>query len=348
MENSYPKNNKISIWLFIGISMVFIQIIIGGITRLTDSGLSITEWSVIKGTLPPLNEAEWLIAFEKYKNFATKQYESLHSDMSLSEFKYIYFWEYFHRLWARLMGFVFIFPFFYFLFKKQLSTSLRNQLLKVVLLASIVATFGWIMVASGLNDDNRTWVSAYKLLGHLILASLLFGYLNFIFYSYISKNTISFNKNYLIKPIGILIVIQIAFGALMAGMKAGLIFPYPTIIFKLDIFQEIIKNSPAVKFDDFINYEPNPTIKLIIQVIHRITAYLLGSLIILFSIANLKITSVKLLLFITMIQILIGIITVSLCQGEIPIFWGVLHQAIAFTLLSTWINIYQSSIYKIN
>jgi cytochrome c oxidase assembly protein subunit 15 len=346
MECNTPKNSKVSIWLLIGISMVFIQIIIGGITRLTDSGLSITEWSVIKGTLPPLNEKEWLIAFEKYKNFATKQYESLHSDMSLSQFKYIYFWEYFHRLWARLMGFVFIFPFFYFLFKKQISSSLRNQLLKVVVLASIVATFGWIMVASGLNDDNRTWVSAYKLLGHLILASMLFIYLNYIFYSYISKDTISFNKNHFIKPIGILIVIQIAFGALMAGMKAGLIFPYPTIIFKLDIFQEIIKNSPTIKFNDFINYEPNPTIKLIIQVLHRVTAYLLGSLIIIFCIANINNTKVKLFLLVTIIQISIGIVTVSLCQGEIPVFWGVIHQAIAFVLLSTWVNIYQSSIKK--
>ena len=346
MENNSPKYNKISIWLFIGITMVFIQIIIGGITRLTDSGLSITEWAIIKGTLPPLNEKEWLIAFEKYKNFATKQYESLHSDMSLSQFKYIYFWEYFHRLWARLMGFVFVFPFVYFLLKKQISPSFRNQLLKVVVLASVVASFGWIMVASGLNDDSRTWVSAYKLLGHLILASLLFVYLNYIFYSYISKNTTSFKKNHLIKPIGILVLVQIAFGALMAGMKAGLIFPYPTIVFKFEIFQEIIQNSPTVKFIDFINYEPNPTIKLIIQVLHRITAYLLGSLIVIFSIANIKNTSVKLLLLVTIIQISIGIITVSLCQGKIPVFWGVLHQAVAFILLSTWVNIYQSSIKK--
>ena len=342
MDSYLIKNRKISVWLFIGISMVFIQIIIGGITRLTDSGLSITEWAVIKGTLPPLNENEWLIAFEKYKNFATKQYESLHSDMTLSQFKYIYFWEYFHRLWARLMGFVFIFPFFYFLFKKQLSTLLRNQLLKVVLLATIVASFGWIMVASGLNDDHRTWVSAYKLLGHLILASLLFVYLNYIFYSYISKGNVSFNKNHLIKPIGILIIVQIAFGALMAGMKAGLIFPYPTILFKLDIFQEILKNSPSVKFNDFINYEPNPMVKLIIQLIHRSTAYVLGTLILIFSLANFKNKKVKFLFFTTIIQICIGIITVSLCQGKIPIFWGVLHQAIAFILLSAWVNIYQS------
>lgn len=116
----------VRIWLLIGLVMVFIQVVVGGITRLTDSGLSITEWAVIQGTMPPLNEAQWLDAFDKYKVAAKKQFESLHADMSLSEFKVIFFWEYIHRLWARLMGFVFIIPFLYF-FDQEMDTSVATQ-----------------------------------------------------------------------------------------------------------------------------------------------------------------------------------------------------------------------------
>lgn len=98
-----PLPRPVQIWLLIGVFMVFMQVVIGGVTRLTDSGLSITEWAVIQGTVPPMNEADWQLAFDAYKVAAKKQYESLHADMSLQEFKFIYFWEYFHRLWARLM-----------------------------------------------------------------------------------------------------------------------------------------------------------------------------------------------------------------------------------------------------
>ena len=162
-----------------GIVLVFVQVNIGGITRLTDSGLSITEWEVIKGTLPPLNDGAWDTAFEKYKKHATKNFESMHGgeDMSMSEFKVIYFWEWFHRFWARSIGFVFLFPFIFFVFKKWLPTWLIKRLGIVVLFAALSAVFGIIMVYSGFNDDTRTWVSAYKLLGHLSLACLTFGYL---------------------------------------------------------------------------------------------------------------------------------------------------------------------------
>jgi cytochrome c oxidase assembly protein subunit 15 len=111
-------HRPVRVWLFIGVFMVFMQVVIGGITRLTDSGLSITEWAVIQGTMPPTNVVEWEQAFTEYQVMAKKQFETLHADMTLSEFKVIYFWEYFHRLWARTMGFVFIFPFIFFLWKR--------------------------------------------------------------------------------------------------------------------------------------------------------------------------------------------------------------------------------------
>ena len=123
-------------WLMVGIVLIFVQVNIGGITRLTDSGLSITEWEIIEGTLPPLSSDAWDVAFEKYKTHAKKQYENIHGGdvMTMSEFKVIYFWEWFHRFWARSIGFIFLFPFLYFLYKRWLPTWLIKRLGIVCLL----------------------------------------------------------------------------------------------------------------------------------------------------------------------------------------------------------------------
>lgn len=339
------KSSKsiVSKWLFLGCVMVFVQILIGGITRLTDSGLSITEWDIVKGTLPPLNEAEWLATFEKYKIHAQKQFNALHADMSLSHFKRIFFWEYFHRLWARIMGFVFIIPFVYFLITKKLNDKLIRQLIVVVLLAALAATFGWIMVASGLNDDSRTWVSAYKLLIHLMIAGSLFGYLTFTYYHHQFKhiqNRCYFYSSKLLPWIGVLLFVQIAFGALMAGMKAALVFPYPSILFKTTLFGEMIKTLHIHSIDDLINYEPNSGIKLLVQIIHRATAWILGGLITYFTIKNIHYHTVKLFISLLILQIILGIITVSFSMGKIPAFWGVFHQGVAFLLLANWVFLF--------
>jgi len=207
---------SVQLWLFTGLILVFFQVFIGGVTRLTDSGLSITEWAVIQGTLPPMNEVEWELAFDKYKVAAKRQYEALHGDMTLSEFKFIYFWEYFHRLWARMMGFIFLFPFLYFLYKKMLPKWLIKRLAVVILLAMLAAVFGWIMVASGLHNDNRTWVSAYKLMIHLAIATILFAYL---FWTYLlaSKPPGELRDQTSLKRLAqsliALIFVQILFGA---------------------------------------------------------------------------------------------------------------------------------------
>src|SRR5688500_11651602 len=120
MQSSLQRDHSlISLWLFVGVTMVFIQILLGGITRLTGSGLSITRWEIVTGTLPPLNETQWNEAFDLYKQ--TPQYQKINEGMSLSQFKFIFFWEYVHRLWARIMGFVFAIPFVYFLLRKSLS-----------------------------------------------------------------------------------------------------------------------------------------------------------------------------------------------------------------------------------
>lgn len=349
MSNRNPSK-AVSVWLFIGCFMVLMQILIGGITRLTDSGLSITEWSVVKGTLPPMNEAEWEVSFEKYKTFAKKQYESLHREMSLEEFKRIYFWEYFHRLWARLMGLVFAIPFVYFLIKKKLDSKLIKRLAIVILLASLSATFGWLMVASGLNDDKRTWVNAYNLLIHLILATSLFSYLIYTFYGQAFKamhERNELNDRGILKTIGYVLILQLAFGALMAGMKAALVFPYPFMLTKWSLFQEIWNSSPAIQWAHWNDYEPNPNVKLIVQIVHRATAYiLLVASMWFFFLNRVKMfisPSYLLYYFALLVQILLGIYTVSYSQGKIPITLGVAHQFTAFILLAAYLWILYSS-----
>ncbi len=338
------KCSVVSIWLLIGCFLVLCQIMIGGITRLTDSGLSITEWEVVKGTIPPMNEVEWTNTFEKYKLFAKKQYESIHKNMTLTEFKKIYFWEYFHRLWARMMGFIFIIPFIYFLIKKKINSNLLKRLGIVILLASIAAIFGWIMVASGLNNDKRTWVNAYNLLIHLLIATALFSYLLYTYFIYsksTSKSSVKFYKMNLLQFIGIIIIIQLAFGALMAGMKAGMILPYSFLIPKYSLISELFKLNSNLSITSMYDYEPNPMIKVLIQIVHRVMAYLILTLSIVFLYFNrVKLFhTASLWVFISAIflQIILGIITVSLCIGKVPILFGVLHQTAAFILLASYL-----------
>ena len=335
-------SRPVKIWLFIGVLMVFVQVVIGGITRLTDSGLSITEWAVIQGTIPPLNEVEWIEAFDKYKVAAKKQYETLHADMTLPEFKIIFFWEYIHRLWARSIGFVFIFPFFYFLFTKQLPEWLLRRLGIAVGLGALAAAFGWIMVASGLNDNTRTWVSAYKLSVHLIIATVLFAHL---FWTWLLARQPVSNDQQLgrYRKLGWLItgvlLVQIVFGGLMAGMRAGLIHPYFPMFVKGSQLWAALSATEVI--NNAVDYEPAQSVKAFVQLLHRGTAYLLSILIVMFSIRLLKEQiSNRLrkanyyLLGMLAIQFLLGVLTIINCFGKVHIAYGSMHQAGALLLLA--------------
>lgn len=160
-------------WLLACAGMVFVMAIIGAITRLTESGLSITEWKPITGTLPPLNEAQWLIEFEKYKQIP--EYQVLNRGMSLDEFKQIFFWEWFHRLWGRLIGVVFAVPLVWFAVKGMVTRSMLPKLIGLFLLGGLQGFIGWFMVQSGLSV--RTDVSHYRLAMHLSMALILYALL---------------------------------------------------------------------------------------------------------------------------------------------------------------------------
>ena len=139
-------------WLLLGVALLMIQVVLGGITRLTGSGLSITEWKPLLGALPPMNENEWQILFEKYKHIA--QFKLLNQDFTISDFKFIYFWEWLHRNWARLISIVFLIPFFFFMYKKMITKEMIPKLIALFVLGLSQGLIGWIMVASGLNDEN--------------------------------------------------------------------------------------------------------------------------------------------------------------------------------------------------
>lgn len=351
MSNPFTEIKRpVRIWLFIGLVMVFFQVVIGGVTRLTDSGLSITEWAVIQGTLPPANEIEWQAAFEEYKVAAKKQFESLHADMSLSEFKVIYFWEYFHRLWARLMAFVFLIPFLFFLWKKWLPRWLVKNLAIVILLASLAAVFGIIMVLSGLHEDNRTWVSAYKLVGHLSIATALFGYLFWTWLKASQPQAIDDKfpaLRKLSRNIVLVILLQIVFGGLMAGMRAGLIHPHFPFFIEGGRLLNALSATAEANVEGMMNYETGIFAKGIVQIFHRATAYVLCIMIVVFFFKARKLNISKklhfgnnLLIGVLVLQFLLGVLTIINCIGGVPILFGAVHQAGALILLLVALFVY--------
>jgi heme a synthase len=170
MKEMYKGQKAVANWIFIGVAMLLVQVLLGGITRLTGSGLSITEWNVVTGALPPLNEAAWQQEFLKYQQ--TPQYQLLNSDFTLRNFKFIFFWEWFHRFWARLIGVVFIVGFVYLLAKRYLKTAMIQPLLILFVMGALQGAIGWIMVASGLTGD-AVYVKPTKLALHFVFVVCL-------------------------------------------------------------------------------------------------------------------------------------------------------------------------------
>lgn len=336
-RDRYPR--AVKVWLMIGVFMVFMQVVIGGITRLTGSGLSITKWEIVTGTLPPMNAAQWEEEFELYK--ATPQYEKINEGMSMGEFKFIYFWEYFHRLWARLMGFVFAIPFFFFWARGMIDKPLMKRLGIVIGLAALVASFGWIMVASGLID--RPWVNAYKLTMHLSLALILFSYLFWTMLRVVQPYSQVIHRPALKKgalAIGIVLAVQIVLGGIMSGMKAALFYPtWPDM--NGVMVPEVLLQSSSWTAENFIDYDRGPFMSALVQILHRTTAYVLTIMMLWYAWRALQ--QVKLPIFrrgiwvmaaVLLVQVTLGILTVINSKGMVPVDLGVYHQAVAIILLS--------------
>ncbi len=208
----------VRLWLYAMAFLVFCMVIVGGATRLTDSGLSITEWRPLLGAIPPLNEADWLAAFEKYK--LIPEYQIQNRGMPLSEFKFIYWWEWAHRFLGRFIGVAFALPLIFFTFTRRIDRTLWPKLFALFILGGAQGALGWYMVASGLVD--RVDVSQYRLAAHLTLAALIFAAIMWVAIGIGRKrNHASTSNDWFAVFLVAFVLLQIAAGGFVAGLDAG-------------------------------------------------------------------------------------------------------------------------------
>ena len=343
------RSRPVAIWLLAGVFMIIVQIILGGITRLTESGLSITEWQPLLGAVPPMSDAEWNRAFESYKQIA--QYKHLHSYFTLDDFKSIFFWEWMHRVWGRLIGIVFLVPFMIFLFQKRFTKDMVLPMIILFLLGGLQGAIGWIMVKSGLNDENL-YVSHIRLAIHFIAALGLLVYTLWFALRLLVRNDQKLaqpsSKNLLAWIIGLL-VIQLIYGAFMAGLKGALAAPtWPDINGSyLPAGLASYQGKEGTFFSAIVN---NP---ITIHFIHRNLAYLLAILILTWTFKYFKekqssvFNAVKWTpALLVIIQVGLGIAAVLTSIKKVPQKWGVfewsaqLHQFVAMLLLCSLISIF--------
>jgi heme a synthase len=218
LSRSHAAAPRVRLWLYAMAFLVFCMVIVGGATRLTDSGLSITEWRPLLGAIPPLSEAEWLVAFEKYK--LIPEYQIQNRGMALSDFKFIYWWEWAHRFLGRFIGVAFALPLICFTFTRRIDRALWPRLFALFILGGLQGALGWYMVASGLVD--RIDVSQYRLAAHLTLAALIFGAIIWVAKGVDRKRQHpSSSGDWIAILLVALILLQIAAGGFVAGLDAG-------------------------------------------------------------------------------------------------------------------------------
>ena len=322
------KDTKIlAYWLYLMAILVGLMVIIGGITRLTGSGLSMAEWRPLIGTLPPLSDEEWLRVFELYKN--TPEYQQLNFGMLLGEFKQIFFWEYFHRLWGRLLGLVYVLPLTYFFVRGKIPTNYKTPLVGLALAGGLQGVVGWWMVVSGLAEEPT--VSQYRLATHLSIALGIFSCLLWLAHSLsfgISK--IKFEAPTFIFA---LIFITIIAGAFVAGMDAGLLYNHYPLMGDGLIPVEYGEKGLSDPFE-------NPASA---QFHHRwIALFATIGVIYLWHQSRSARIAVKLaniMIIIVFAQFTLGILT--LINGA-PIYLGVMHQTGALLLLATSLSVIHS------
>ena len=325
-----PPPGAVRWWLIVVAALIAVMVLVGGATRLTESGLSIVEWKPVTGTLPPLNEAQWVQAFEGYK--AIPQYRELNAGMSLSEFKTIFWWEWSHRLLGRVIGAVYLLPFLYFLWRGALSAELKRRLWLIFALGALQGGVGWWMVASGLTQ--RTEVSQYRLATHLMLALIILASIIWTLRRMTGRPQPIVSGRLKISAVALLVLtfVQLYFGALVAGLRAGRVYnTWP------EIDGALIPSAARLWFETpwWRNLFDNP---LTVQFEHRMTAYALLILALVHAIdatrsrAGAAVTggAWSLLAAITL-QAALGILTLL---HQVPIDLALAHQATAMVVLA--------------
>ncbi len=325
------KDNKAVIyWLLTGCILIFIMVVVGGITRLTHSGLSISNYKLISGTIPPMNEVEWNEAFELYKQYP--EYQKLNNHFTLEDFKDIYFWEWIHRVIGRFIGLVFIIPFIYFLIRKQLSKPTIKKSIILLLMGGFQGFLGWYMVKSGLVD--RPDVSHYRLAAHLTTAFLTFAYTFWVALDLMfpNKKTIDKKLRNFIRIGLVILIIQIIYGAFVAGLDAGWIHNHWPFMSEGKLIHETVYTEHNPTYLNFIEGKSG------VQFVHRTLAYVVVIFILSIwykatrnDISKWQTKGVNSLLLVVGIQFLLGVLTLLLA---VPVWLGVLHQVVAFILLS--------------
>jgi cytochrome c oxidase assembly protein subunit 15 len=334
-DRDSARSKRVAAWLFICCTLVFVMVVVGGVTRLTHSGLSIVEWQPIVGTLPPLSEGQWQQTFEKYQ--LTPEYQLVNKGMGLDEFKLIFWWEYWHRLLGRLIGVVFLVPFLWFLARRDIPLHHAPRYLGIFVLGGLQGVMGWYMVKSGLVDDPR--VSQFRLTAHLGLALAIFWAMFWLALSLVSPRraaTVPQSLRNWAYGIVVLIFVMILSGGFVAGIRAGFAyntFPLmnghfvPPEIFSLDpLWRNFFWNMATVQFD------------------HRIIAWLIAFVVpviwvrlrIAREIPQRARSGAHLLLSLVFVQIALGIATLV---NVVPLPLAAMHQAGAVLVFAAAINI---------
>jgi len=324
-------NKKVIYWLLLGCFLIFVMVVVGGITRLTHSGLSISNYKLISGTIPPMNELEWQEAFELYKQYP--EYQKLNNHFTLKDFKDIYFWEWLHRLIGRLIGIVFIIPFIYFMVKKQLTTPTIKKAFILLGLGAFQGFLGWYMVKSGLVDNPD--VSHYRLAAHLTTAFLTFAYTFWVALDLMFPNKKQIDKGFrnLLRWGMAILLLQIIYGAFVAGLDAGFIHNRWPMMSEGKFIHETVYIEQNPIYKNFFEGKSG------VQFVHRMLAYVVVVVVLIIWFKAKKriltphqLKGVNLLLIIVGLQFLLGVLTIIY---QVPVWLGVTHQIGAFMLLAT-------------
>lgn len=333
LYNPGQRNRQVFIWLLLCAATIYAMIILGGVTRLTHSGLSIVDWKPVSGIVPPLNESAWRAEFERYREFP--EYQKTNRGMSLAEFKRIFYFEYSHRLLGRFIGLIFLLPFLYFYFKRWIAPGLTPKLAVIFALGGLQGMLGWYMVKSGLVDVPR--VSQYRLAAHLGMAVIIYAYIMWLAFTLLPPPRpfpISTDRGgrYYGFSLGLvgLVFVMILSGAFVAGTRAG--FAYPTFPLMAGAW---IPDGLFALQPGWRNFFENLTT---VQFVHRLLAYL-----ILFYAVGLGVFLLRgntgghvragalILLAAVVVQLSLGIATLLM---HVPVALAVMHQAGAIFLFT--------------
>ena len=308
------------------------MVTVGGITRLTNSGLSMTDWHLITDTFPPLTEEKWNAAFEEYKKFPEYQKINVHNDFQLSDYKFIYFWEWFHRFIGRIIGIVFIIPFIYFLIRKRLTGETIKKCIVLLAMGAFQGFLGWFMVRSGLIDNPD--VSHFRLSLHLTFAFITFAYT-----LWVALDLLYPNKTKVILPLRkiarialVFLLLQIIYGGFVAGLNAGLIHNHWPLMSDGQLVHESVFIEQKTLFLNLVEGKSG------VQFVHRTMAYIVVGLILALYFKSKKYTravtqqkGINTLVFIVFLQFGLGVFTLLY---SVPLWLGLAHQITAFFLLT--------------